>query len=132
MNTSGIVSGSGSGSGSGSEIEGVGARESGCVEKKLVVEIEMRVEEWNSWKNERYSSAPAVNVNVHESWRLMEDLLQETKRSCPQALMDYSPSCYTGKETINVNLYSKGEACNQSDHPKLLDYGNILMMIWGN
>lgn len=55
VNTSGIVSGSGSGSGSASrsEIEGVGARETGCVEKELVVEIEMKVEEWDSWKNER-------------------------------------------------------------------------------
>lgn len=98
------------------------------VEVDNEVDNEVWVEEWKFWRNdERYSSALAVNVNVsvivNESWRLMSDLLQETRWSCPRALMDYCPSCYTSKETINVNLYSKGKACNksESDHPKLLD-----------
>lgn len=50
VNTDETVSGIGSGSGSGNEVE------SGCVEKELVteieIEIEMWIEEWNSWKSE--------------------------------------------------------------------------------
>lgn len=127
VNTSGVVNVGGivsaCGIESGSEIEGwgEGARESDCMEQELAVE--MRIEDCCVWKLkiERSSSAPAVNVNVdvNELRKPMIDLLREKTRSCPQALMDYFPSCYTSQETINVDLYySKGKACNKSDHPK--------------